>query len=359
MTSRKWGWGMANNLARLDMFIQVYDGLIKKVDSQMEENTGDNVYSEDQLNIGPNTKPRRDSQVKLNSLNNILQQFQQSRIKLANEVEDNRNTKEEKEQAEEQIKHIDNNIDILNKEITEAEAENVALKQSSQEDYDQKTYDKEQSYLEKVNLGILDDLAVTKKYLTWNRDFAWTKLQEILNEEDEKITPGERTNVRKVAPVNEDIAASALTTAILQDFNTLRLTNGPNLTEKQIQDFAAQYPDNEIIQQEIKEFLEIFRARIKNQEIQDSIDRLRAEMAEASEEVKSEIEKKVDKLKKEIFNPKLSRKEKARRTEIEQLYRETSAKGAQVLYGDSNSIDIEIDALFDAFTPDRRSSMGR
>ena len=35
---------------------------------------------------------------------------------LKDEVEDNRNTKEEKEQAEEQITHIDNNIEILKKE---------------------------------------------------------------------------------------------------------------------------------------------------------------------------------------------------------------------------------------------------
>ena len=255
----KWGTGVATALTQLDMSVTMYDKLIKNIDSQIENNLSEDIYNVEQYNTGPNTKSRHELQLKRRALQDQLKQFEQARDRAGEVAVDENVDKSEREESKALVTQFDTYIKKLEDLISLNEVEGSVLKKSSQESYEDSAYRTEEEFLDKVDKGSLVTLANKKQLFTWNRDAAWTRLQELLKE-DMYYTDRTESNILKEISVvgKEKIAEEAENNAIIEDFKT-EIQKNPNMSEQEVANFFEQYPENEQIQQFYQDFINEFR----------------------------------------------------------------------------------------------------
>ena len=351
-TSSKWGAGVAGALTELDMSVTMYDKLIKEIDQQIEQNINDDIYNVEQYNIGPNTKQRHELQLKKRSLQDQLSKFELAKERAEDVANDTTATKEEKEKSKALAENFNQYINNLQDLIARNETEENVLKKSSEETYEDKELRAENDFLSKVDKGSLVTLQNKKQLFTWNRDAAWNRLQDLLKEENPYYSnSSEAEALGDIAVVGKErIKEEAENNGIIEDFKEAVKKN-PEMTEEQVTEFFAQYPDNIKIQEFYNEFIEAFRNAKEEQSIQKSYEENKTNLKnlaeQARKEINDEIGRKIEELKKELFNPKLSRRDAAKRTKMEQEWRETQGRSTAYLYGDAESINMPISELFD------------
>ena len=262
---------------------------------------------------------------------------------------------------------------IKRNEETQAsiEKESTNLANDSKETYEKEALEAENKFLNEVNTDTRAYLEQRQGQFEANRDAAWTQLQDMLNgklEEhkgknqnemvDQAFTEEtERDRVkRSIAEGREDVAASAETRAqeninngIKADFAQL-LQDNPNITEQEIRDFFKEHENNPVIREYARKVINTYLSWESKQGFQNLIDEMRAEAEIVKSEIKGEINKSFADLHKELFNPKLSRREQARRTEMEQEERTNKAAWNKGMYGEKDSQDYLLKDVFDEFT---------
>ena len=351
-TSSKWGAGVAGALTELDMSVTMYDKLIKEIDQQIEQNINDDIYNVEQYNIGPNTKQRHELQLKKRSLQDQLSKFELAKERAEDVANDTTATKEEKEKSKALAENFNQYINNLQDLIARNETEENVLKKASEETYEDKDLRAENDFLSKVDKGSLVTLQNKKQLFTWNRDAAWNRLQDLLKEENPYYSnSSEAEALGDIAVVGKErIKEEAENNGIIEDFKEAVKKN-PEMTEEQVTEFFAQYPDNIKIQEFYNEFIEAFRNAKEEQSIQKSYEENKTNLKnlaeQARKEINDEIGRKIEELKKELFNPKLSRRDAAKRAKMEQEWRETQGRSTAYLYGDAESINMPISELFD------------
>lgn len=359
ITGKKYSYGIANALTQMDMAVEIYDKLLKRVNEQIENSDSNDAYTNEQFGIGPNTKVRYELKAKKQALLQQIEQMKFLRNQAATEATstDPETTKQAKQEAKDLMEMMDVFLEQANKNLDKVKGEENTLRNDSKETYENDNYQKEEEFLSKVNANSKQALEQKKNIFEQNRNAAWQRLQEILDGtwEKEKVEEGfadeaQREAIKKtIVEGREDIAESAMNNAIKDDFREL-ITNNPDISETEIRDFFAQYPDNAEIQKYGQEMLDRFLKMRARQDYINAVEELRAQAAKAQEEVQSDLEKKFDKFRKDIFDPKISRREQARRTRLEQEQRENKAEFNKWLYGEKSSEDFLISELFDGIT---------
>mgnify|MGYP003669136895 FL=1 len=354
-THSKWGSGIAAALTQLDMSVSMYDAMIKEIDADIESNVNEDIYNVEQYNIGPNTKQRHELQLKRRSLQHQLNQFNEAQERAEEVAGDETLTEEERNQSKALVTQFDQYINQLEDLIGRTEVEEGALKKASQESYEDSEYRAEQEFLDKVDKGSLVTLQNKKQLFTWNRDAAWNRLQDLLKEDNIYYTNKTEASILKdIASVDKErIAEEAENNAIIEDFKTA-IRENPEMSEKQIEDFFAQYPENKKIQEFYKNFIAEFQKAKDEAAVQASYDQnaadVEAVVSKTKKEIADELTRKVEKLKQEVFNPKLSRRDERKRAEIEKAWREAQGRATAFMYGDAQSINMPISELFDEVT---------
>ncbi len=367
LTEDKWGPGAALALTQLESTVNLYDSLIKSTEQKLTENTENDVYSKEQFNIGPNTKTRYEAMNARKALQSLIDKYTTIRTRAAEQSQDTTLTEAERKQATEVMEQVDGMITPFKEQLSEIEKSEIKLRADSQENYDTQEYALEEKFLNDINTGSEQDLIAKMEQYKNIRDSSWLTIQKILNGETIKTRDpsskktqdtsfnsskeNENSPNRDLVSINnsEEISKSAMNSAILDDYKELVRTN-PNLTQEQTKEFFAQYPDNQEIQDQAQQILNSQRQADINRTISDQIDDLYIQGNEALTDVRSSIEEKVEQLKKELFDPKISRREEARRVRIEKLFRESNAEAAKSIYGQEDSFDYFIDEIFDEFT---------
>ena len=357
ITGTKYSYGLANALTQMDMAVDIYDSLAKAVQEQIDNLSSDNAYNQEQFSLGPNTKRRFELRAQREALLQQIEQMKFARGQAATESTNPNATEQERQEAKDLVSMLDGFMKMAEEELSKTDKETASLKADSKETYEPEAYDAEEKFLNEANTNTESALQQKKRNYVLNRNAAWNKLQDMLNGKWEKdkvdeafTNDSERDAIEKaIAEGRDDIATSAINEAIKDDFRDF-VKDNPNLTEQDIIDFFKEHKDNEEIREYGEEVLERFRTRAQREEYRNAIEELRAQAAEASEEVKSEIDKKVEKLKKDLFDPKISRKESARRTKLEQEFRENKADSNRYLYGEQESQDYLVNELFDGVT---------
>ena len=372
ITGTKYSYGVANALTNMDMAVDIYQNLIENVDDQLNNLDDSDAKTQQQFSIGPNTKKRYELKAKREALQTQLDQLNFSRAQVASEVTNPDATAEEKQEAKDTLALIDSMIKKVETTQSVSEKESADLASDSNETYDAEALAAENKFLNEVNTDTRAYLEQRKGQFESNRDAAWTQLQDMLNGKLETTKDGknqnefvdqafkeenERENVkRQVAEGREDIAKSAETrgqenvnNAIKQDFIDL-INNNPNITEQEIRDFFQEHQDNPIIAEYGREVINTFLTWESKQGFQNLIDEMRAESAEVADEIAGNINKSFADLHKELFNPKLSRSEEARRVAIEQEQRDNKVAWNKGMYGEKSSQDLLLKDLFDGFT---------
>jgi len=354
-TSSKWGAGVAGALTELDMSVTMYDKLIKDIDTQIEQNINDDIYNVEQYNIGPNTKQRHQLQMQKRALQDQLSKFQLAQERAEDASEDTTASKEEKEKSKALAENFNQYINNLQDQIARNETEENVLKKSSQETYEDTALREENEFLDKVDKGSLTTLANKKQLFTWHRDAAWNRLQDLLKEENPYYeNESEVSALNDIAVVGKErIKEEAENNGIIDDFKEA-VKNNPEMTEEQVDEFFAQYPDNVKIQEFYNEFIQSFKQAKEEQAVQQAYEEnksnLNALANQTRQEVRDEIDRKIEQLKQELFNPKLSRRDVSKRIKMEQEWRETQGRATAYLYGDAQSINMPISELFDEVT---------
>tara|TARA_R110002050_G_scaffold116946_2_gene233643 strand:- start:19253 stop:36049 length:16797 start_codon:yes stop_codon:yes gene_type:complete len=365
LAGKKWGPGAVAALTQLETLVNTYDGLAKDVAAQLQEEENSDAYTREQLNTGPNTQARYEALLTRKMLEGNISSYTKIRDRALEQMGDKSLTEKERKDAEKVFKLAETSLEAFKVGLDTTEKEEATLKADSESTYDTKDLEKENKFLTSINTGGPEGLRMKEEMFKANRDSAWQSMQDILNglsiktkDKDGNITDTEfstskeadNSTLRDKAVVDnqEEIAESALNRAIMEDFKTLLQTN-PNITEDQVRTFFEQYPDNEYIQDIGRTALEQFVQANVNNTMHTSVEQLLAEGV-VREEVQSAVEKRIEEFKKEIFDPKISRKEAARRAKIEQEYRELGAAGARKLYGDNTSVDLIVEDIFDNYT---------
>ena len=340
------------------MGIQMYTEQIENIDKIIAEAIQNDTFSNEKYNIGPNTKQRHEIMMKRKGLQMSLEKVGNMKAALETDLASKNTTKEEKKEIQNQLELVNEFEKKVGKDLQEIEKEEQELKKSSQESYEGKDYTEEENFLNEANTGDLNHLNYRKKQYQYLRDQSWQQLQKFLNEEESDyfsdqeqhgIKKNLKTKYGEEAKIDKDQAR--MEEAVLSDLYDLIST--PNITEQEIKDFVAQYPEMEKVQTIGNDLLRAFKTATIKQNLQDEIDKLRKEMREELEEVdkdvQDQISKDFDKLRKEMFNPRISRAEERRRVEIEQEYLRIKARALKYMYGDLQSIDTVINELFDDF----------
>ena len=84
--------------------------------------------------------------------------------------------------------------------------------------------------------------------------------------------------------------------------------------------------NNPVIAEYAKKVLDLFINHETKRAYAEIVEEMRAEAAELKDEISDDINKSFADLHEELFNPKISRREQARRTAIEQEQRENKAE---------------------------------
>ena len=351
----KWGSGVATALTELDMSVSMYDKMIKQIDQEIETNINEDTYNNEQYKIGPNTKSRHELQMKRRALQDQRSKFIEARDRAEEVVTDQSVEKEETEKSKALVENFNQYIVELEDLIANNELEEQVLQKSSQESYEDSSYREEQSFLDKVDKGNLTTLSNKKQLYTWQRDAAWNRLQDLLKTDNIYYdTAEEAVSLKDIAVVGKErIAEEAELNAIIEDFKTA-VNKNPEMTESEVADFFSQYADNEMAQEYYNSFIEVYKKAKEESSVQQSYENNKRDLSQLVEdvrgEVRDEINLKVQKLKQELFNPKLSRRDAARRAKIENEWREAQGRATAYLYGDAQSINMPISELFDEVT---------
>ena len=366
MVGKKWGPGAVSALTQLETLVNIYDGLAKEVNTQLQENEASDSYTTEQLQTGPNTRARYEAIINRKRLQSDIETYTQIRNRAETQMADNSLTEAERKNAEKVAKLVDQVLEPARVDLGKVEKGESDLKADSETTYDAEALAKETKFLNSVNTGGPEGLRSKEEMFKHLRDSSWQSMQDILNGlsiktknkkgdisdtqfSSQKEAPFSSTREKAVLNNEAEIQESVKNRAILNDFRDL-LRSDPNISETQIRDFLAQYPDNEYIQKIGQEELEHFMQAIVNNTMRTAYERLLAEKQAATKEVSDQIDQQIEALKKEVFDPKISRKEKARRVQIEKDYRDLKARAALALYGDPASRDFMIDTLFDSYT---------
>ena len=366
MSGRKWGPGAATALTQLETLVNIYDGLAKDAALQIEESESGDAYTREQLNTGPNTQARYNALINRKMLEGNIEDYSSMRDRASEQMVDKSLTEQERENATKIFQMAEDYIEPFKLSLEETQKEEASLKADSETTYDSAALAQENKFLNSVNTGGPQGLRMKEEIFKYHRDTAWESMQDILNglsikTKDEKgdisdtefntTKESEKSAVREKATLSNqaEIEESLINRAILDDFRTL-LRNTPNISENQVRAFFAQYPDNEYIQKLGQEELANFMQASVNNTMHTAYEQLTASQNSIRAEVADHIDTEVENLKKELFNPKISRKEAARRVKIEKDFRDLKAKGMQKVYGEASSIDFLVGDLFDNYT---------
>jgi len=366
ITGKKYSYGVANALTNMDMAVDIYQNLVNAVDEQINNLDESDAFTQQQFAIGPNTKKRYELKAKREAIQAQIDQLTYARQQAATEsTNPDTEATESNKEALETMQFLDQLIEKATQIQSETEQESAALAKDSQESYDAKAFEAENKFLNEVNTDSKAYLEQRKGQFELNRDAAWTALQDMLNgkrEDNAKVEQAfaeetEKDRVKRIiAEGREEVASSAASRAeeainngIKQDFRDL-LNENPNITEQQIKEFFAEFMNNPVIAEYANKVIDLFISHETKKAYADIVEEMRAEAAEVSKEISEDINKSFVEMHEELFNPKLSRKEQARRVKIEQEQRENKAEWNKSMYGEKESQDFLITELFDNMT---------
>ena len=366
ITGKKYSYGVANALTNMDMAVDIYQNLINSVEDQINNLDESDAFTQKQFGIGPNTKKRYELKAKREAIQAQIDQLNFARQQAATEsTNPDTEADQSRKEALETMSFLDKLIEKAKQIQAETEAESTSLAKDSQDSYDAKALEAENKFLNEVNTDTKAYLEQRKGQFEANRDAAWTALQDMLNgkrEDNDKVEQAfseetEKDRVKRaIAEGREDVASSAASRAeeainngIKEDFRAL-LNENPNITEQQIKEFFAEYMNNPVIAEYAKKVLDLFINHETKRAYAEIVEEMRAEAAELKDEISDDINKSFADLHEELFNPKISRREQARRTAIEQEQRENKAEWNKGMYGEKSSQDFLLTELFDNLT---------